>query len=1471
LRRLKPAAERLEDRTLLALGLPIGSPDLNFNGIGLNTTLVGSNDSVQAATLQADGKIVVAGSIGKSGGSQIGVLVRYLPSGRLDTGFGGPAQPGTVALGAGSTINSVAAVAIDQSPGSPGEGDIVVAGRASAGNLALARLRPDGSLDSTFGTAGVAVDSRGPTATGVVLAIQPDDKIVVEGPGSFDQAFVERFNADGTPDPSFGTGGLAHPFGNRTAYYSAMTQDPHGNILLALVDQHDFLLGKSSSTTIAVARLTADGRPDPTFGSQGIVTTTVQGTRVPGFVVGLGIDQSGRIMVAGDAATRGPRRSILDTGFWVACYDHAGNLDPSFHRDPLFHRGAVEFVSFHAAGQSFIGAAAVAVQPDGKVLLGGATFRLQGSEQSNFVLARLNRDGTSDESFGQGGLDIGSQVSGDLQSVLVQPDGNIVTAFTYVKGTLPSVSEVGVARYMGNVGAFPPNSGTLPAGNYQENFVSAGGPTRPTLNSSPVFQHFLWYNLQPSTDALHAASGQGWDLEKDPTGGHFALHEAAANGNPAALDAITFPKLRPDVHVGLASVVVAAIQPARVTFVGANGVYTVGVPAHATQTAVAGESSVLQGTPRNPTLELGPIREIILDSQSAYFYNLKALVIPSSGPLDDFVTAAPGTSTPIDVLDYATGGAAAAGLQEPLELVAPPGRPSLPGAQTVMSATNSNGFDLRLMSWGDGSGVPTSGNNLVVVGIDGNGLLHIRIYDAAGNRITDTDETKLPASQAAAVATLKQQLPGLLPPHVLTDVEMVEVIGEATVIVGQSRPNDIVYTNTVVAQPGQHPTDSFTYTVQDANGRTATGTVYVTIDTPPVVHITMDPPAEVDGPGWAVPMGTPGPLTGQISLSDAEGDPVRLVLSDGPQHGTLKLTKVSDAQYSFSYVPLTTDIAFDDRFTVRVSDLSSAQNVYTSTDYAVAFRVGGRLQESVLTGPGTSRAIDVLDYATGEANLLGLQVPLELVAPLGQPNLPGSQTAISATNPNDIVYSNTVTPRPGQHPTDSFTYTVQDANLKTVTGTVYITIDAWPVFDVTVNHPAMEEADGWAFPHGTPGPLTGMINITDAEDDPLTLTVSDQPLHGTLNLTKVSANQYSFSYDPPTTYAYDLITGVTAPVSVINGDDQFSLSASDGFFSTYNTIVFHVPNYLAPQTAAIQPRTEAVRSQFVVPENVGDSYYSHGDVPDKYYQPALDFPGLVHFAAPGVLWNQTDFEGFREIPGAATQIELDPLRAELATPPQDGLLYLYPDGSFNYTPKKNFTGTDVFAFYASDGYQRSEPTYVDIHVVPGTAQEPLANAPVLRDVHYFLSAHEDARLEPPVFYFSTWAVSPGPSYPVEKLLIRPAELDHIFLDRGKIQKTGVLQISAFDLTSSLYLQVDNPQHLAYKHDVSLFYDSAKNELFLGRTDNGGAAWALNLRKIQFGTRGAVDVSMTLATANARGWLSNFATVVVRVTASAVYG
>ena len=95
-------------------------------------------------------------------------------------------------------------------------------------------------------------------------------------------------------------------------------------------------------------------------------------------------------------------------------------------------------------------------------------------------------------------------------------------------------------------------------------------------------------------------------------------------------------------------------------------------------------------------------------------------------------------------------------------------------------------IDLSVTPWGDGSGVPASGKNLAVVGTDNADLLHIRIFDAVGNLVADTDETKVASEDAGVISNLKQELPGLLPPHVLTDAEKIRILAEVTLIVDRT-------------------------------------------------------------------------------------------------------------------------------------------------------------------------------------------------------------------------------------------------------------------------------------------------------------------------------------------------------------------------------------------------------------------------------------------------------------------------------------------------------------------------------------------------------------------------------------------------------------------------------------------------------------------------------------------------------------
>jgi hypothetical protein len=93
------------------------------------------------------------------------------------------------------------------------------------------------------------------------------------------------------------------------------------------------------------------------------------------------------------------------------------------------------------------------------------------------------------------------------------------------------------------------------------------------------------------------------------------------------------------------------------------------------------------------------------------------------------------------------------------------------------------GFELIVMPWGGSSPVPTSGKELVVIGPDTSGLLQVRVFNALG-QVTNHDESRMQAASAKATATLKDQLPGLMPPHALTGTEKARVLNQIESIAG---------------------------------------------------------------------------------------------------------------------------------------------------------------------------------------------------------------------------------------------------------------------------------------------------------------------------------------------------------------------------------------------------------------------------------------------------------------------------------------------------------------------------------------------------------------------------------------------------------------------------------------------------------------------------------------------------------------
>lgn len=220
-----------------------GSLDTSFDSDGTVSTDLGTYDNGYSVAVQADGKILVAGASGDNF-----ALVRYNANGSLDVGFDGDGKL-TTDFGASERGNSVAVQA---------DGKIVVAGFSGLA-FALARYNTDGSLDTSFDVDGRMstsfVESSG---SGQSVALQADGKILVAGwayvSGSLDFA-VARYNTDGSFDTTFDTDGLAlADFGSGDLAYSIVVQ-ADGKIVVAGTSNADF----------AVARLNPDGSPDATF------------------------------------------------------------------------------------------------------------------------------------------------------------------------------------------------------------------------------------------------------------------------------------------------------------------------------------------------------------------------------------------------------------------------------------------------------------------------------------------------------------------------------------------------------------------------------------------------------------------------------------------------------------------------------------------------------------------------------------------------------------------------------------------------------------------------------------------------------------------------------------------------------------------------------------------------------------------------------------------------------------------------------------------------------------------------------------------------------------------------------------------------------------------------------------------------------------------------------------------------------
>jgi uncharacterized delta-60 repeat protein len=314
-----------------------------------------------------------------------------------DTAFGSGGVFTQQLGGGGSPVSSFADTVVQP------DGKVLVAGYAtpasgSNGDLVVARLLPNGTLDSSFASNGIfnsSFDTNGVDQASEILArlaLAPDGGILVSfitdhGSTSDTELGLIRLTAGGALDPSFGAGGVLLQqlgAGSPPATQSAaLAVQGDGRILVA-GDATD----SAGNLETFVERLGTSGSPDPTFATGGVLIHDFSQTAtVNSVATGVLPGPNGTYMIGGRGTDSGGNNS-----FFLASLSSAGGV------------GATTFVQLgrNATTPSSTSFRLVQ-QPSGKFVLGGLANTTVGTNDYQFALARFNGDGSLDTTFGSGG------------------------------------------------------------------------------------------------------------------------------------------------------------------------------------------------------------------------------------------------------------------------------------------------------------------------------------------------------------------------------------------------------------------------------------------------------------------------------------------------------------------------------------------------------------------------------------------------------------------------------------------------------------------------------------------------------------------------------------------------------------------------------------------------------------------------------------------------------------------------------------------------------------------------------------------------------------------------------------------------------------------------------------------------------------------------------------------------------------
>jgi uncharacterized delta-60 repeat protein len=314
------------------------------------------------------------------------------------------------------------------------------------------RLMSGGILDTTFSLDGkVTTTFDASSAFAADSAVQVDGKTVVVGStiasgSSLTRFALARFNVDGSLDTTFGpdhSGKVITQIGSGNLdIASAVAIQPDGKIVV-VGSAHR--IGGNFKSQFAVARYTTDGLLDRSFAGTGKRTFRVKGDI--GGAEDVALQRDGKIVIAGDDLNGGLFSTNFD--FAVARLNPDGSLDSSFANGGSRIIGMGHDESAHAVAIDYSGTAAT--NPNfGKIVLAGERT---GSGRNEYAMARLNANGSLDNSFDKDGQLVGKfrgYSKAFVGGLTIQPSGKYVIAGNAIDNTPTDDTPITLARYNAN-------------------------------------------------------------------------------------------------------------------------------------------------------------------------------------------------------------------------------------------------------------------------------------------------------------------------------------------------------------------------------------------------------------------------------------------------------------------------------------------------------------------------------------------------------------------------------------------------------------------------------------------------------------------------------------------------------------------------------------------------------------------------------------------------------------------------------------------------------------------------------------------------------------------------------------------------------------------------------------------------------------------------------------------------------------